>query len=168
MTIPDKIEISGRGTFIPDDETKQPASILIATKNRSYSIEWIPFWQGVETGVTLMEQAKYEKPLTQTEYRVRDMLLGLIHIGNWAIINQSEIARQLRIDQADVSKAIKRLIALGIVIKGEKMGKMYQYMIAPGFAFKGALPEGQELVKKAAKEHKAKVLQFKQKSLLDE
>lgn len=160
-------EISGHGTFLPDDETKNPAAILITPKNRNYTVEWIPLWQGIETGVSLMEQAEFEKPLTQTEYRVRDMLLGLIHIGNWAIVNQAEIARRLRIHRPDVSQAIKRLIELGIVIKGTKMGRNHQYMISPGFAFKGALPEGQELVKKAAKEHKAKVLHFKQTSLLD-
>ena len=118
-----------------------------------------------------MEQALLEKPLTQTEYRVRDMLLGSIHIGNWAIVNQAELARRLRVQRADVSRAISRLIELGIVIQGEKMGRNSQYMIAPGFAFKGGLAEGQKSVRKAEKTHKAKVLQFhpasEQMSLLE-
>ena len=159
-------EISGQGTFWPEKDGKPPVSVFITPKNRNYNVEWIPLWQGVETGVSLMEQA-IDCKMTLTDYRVRDVLLGSIHIGNWAIVNQAEIARRLRIDRADVSKAIKHLIEFGIVIKGDRMGRNHQYMIAPGFAFKGALPEGQQLVKKAAKEHKAKVLQFKQKSLLE-
>ena len=156
-----KDQISGRGTFWPDKEGEPPTSILVVPRNRQYQIQWLTLWQDVETGVTLMEQARMERPLTQTEYRVRDMLLGSIGLGNWAIVNQAEIARQLRVHRPDVSSAIKRLIELGIVIQGEKMGRNCQYMISPAFCFKGSLPEGQKLARQAEKEHKAaKVIPF--------
>ena len=154
-------EISGRGTFLSDDDDKSPVSVFVTPKNRTYQVDWIPIWQGVKTGVTLMEQAQNEKPLTQTEYRVRDMLLGSIGLGNWAIVNQAEIARRIRVNRADVSKAIKRLIELGIVIQGGKVGRNNQYMISPAFCFKGSIGEGQKLVKEAIKQHKTKVIPFK-------
>ena len=153
-------DISGKGDLWPHDEGKPPVTVLIQPRNRQYQVQWIPLWQDVETGVSIMEQAKMDKPLSQTEYRVRDMLLGSIHIGNWAIVNQAELARQLRVQRADVSRAISRLIELGIVLRGEKIGRNSQYMISPGFAFKGGLAEGQRSVKKAQKDHKSKVLQF--------
>jgi hypothetical protein len=108
-----------------------------------------------------MEQAYMEKPLTQTEYRVRDVLLGSIGMGNWAVINQAEMARRLRVHRPDVSAAIKRLIELGIVLKGDKIGHSNQYMISPAFCFKGSLAEGQKLAHEAEKQHKAKVIPFK-------
>lgn len=154
-------DVSGQGTFLPDDGNKSPVSVFVFPKNRTYQVEWIPLWQGVETGVTLMEQAEWEKPLTQTEYRVRDMLLGSIGLGNWALVNQAEIARRIRVDRARVSQAIKRLIELGIVIQGEKIGRNHQYMISPAFCFKGSIGKGQKLVKEAVKQHKAKVIPFK-------
>jgi Uncharacterized membrane-associated protein/domain len=151
----------GRGTFWPDDENQAPTSLLVLPRSKKYAGQWFYVHQDVDTGVTLMEQAKYEKPLTQTEYRVRDMLLGSMGLGNWAIVNQAEIARQIRVDRAKVSHAIKRLIELGIVIQGEKIGRNSQYMISPAFCFKGSMSEGQKLVKEAEKHHKAKVIPFK-------
>jgi hypothetical protein len=156
-----KDAISGKGIFWPEDEDQAPVSVLVTPRNRQYQVQWLTLFQDIETGVSIVEQAKFEKPLTQTEYRVRDMLLGTIHIGNWAIVNQAEIARQIRVHRSDVSKAIIRLIELGIVIQGEKIGRNCQYMIAPGFAFKGSLGDGQKAVQKAQKEHKAKVIPFR-------
>ena len=62
----------------------------------------------------MTEQAEMEKPLTQTEYRVRDWLMGTIGIGNYVYVNQAEMCRRLRIDKKNASMAIKRLIELGI------------------------------------------------------
>ena len=151
----------GRGTFLSDDDDKSPVSVFVTPKNRTYQVDWIPIWQGVKTGVTLMEQAQNEKPLTQTEYRVRDMLLGSIGLGNWAIVNQAEIARRIRVNRADVSKAIKRLRELGSVLQGGQLGRNNQYRISPAFCFKGSIGEGQKLVKEAIKQHKTKVIPFK-------
>lgn len=161
-------KISGKGTFWPNDEEKPPISLqVVDNRQRKYDVEWLFLYQGIETGVTLVEQAEYEKPLTQTEYRVRDMILGSIGVGAWAIINQSEIARRIRVDRAKVCHAIKRLIELGIVELGkEKMGRNSQYRIAPGFGFKGSMPLGQKKVKEAAKQHKEKVIQFSEQARL--
>ena len=156
----------GLATVWPEDENQAPTSVLVLPRKREYQVQWLTLWQFVDTGVTLMEQARLEKPLTQTEYRVRDMLLGSIGLGNWAIVNQAEIARQLRVHRPKISAAIKRLIELGIVIQGDKMGRNSQYMISPAFCFKGSLQEGEKLVRQAEKEHKAKakVLPFQRSS----
>jgi len=154
----------GDGIFIPKEEGKPATHMrVLPTKPKArYEVKWLTLWQEIETGATLMEQAMYEKPLTQIEYRVRDMMLGLIGLGNWAIINQSEIARLLRLQRQNVCAAIQRLVELGIVIKGDRMGRNQQYMINPTFCFKGKLEDGQKIVKKAATEYKkkGKVIQF--------
>jgi hypothetical protein len=155
---------SGYGVFLPNEEEKPPIhmNVIPLEKQRKYSGRaWFYVHQDVTTGVSLMEQAEFEKPLTQTEYRVRDMLLGSMGLGNWAIVNQSEIARRIRVQRADVSRAIKTLIERGIVIQGEKMGRNIQYMISPAFCFKGSMDEGQKLLRKSEKQHKAKVIQLR-------
>ena len=78
----------------------------------------------------MTEQAEMEKPLTQTEYRVRDWLMGTIGIGNYVYVNQAEMCRRLRIDKKNASMAIKRLIELGILLRGPKSGRNNTYMVS--------------------------------------
>lgn len=152
----------GLATVWPKDEETAPIQAYFnPPKNKRYPIQWLSLWQDVDTGVTMTEQAEMEKPLTQTEYRVRDWIMGTIGIGNYVYINQAEMARRLRIQRADASRAIKRLIEEGILLQGPKSGKNNTYMVSPAFCFKGSLVEGQQQAAKAAKAHKkGKVLQF--------
>lgn len=152
----------GLATVWPENEEAAPIQAYFnPPKNKRYPIEWLSLWQNVDTGVTMTEQAEWEKPLSQTEYRVRDWIMGTIGIGNYVYINQAEMARRLRIERATASRAIKRLIELGILLQGPKSGKNNTYMVSPAFCFKGSLDQGQQIASKAAKEHKnAKVLQF--------
>jgi hypothetical protein len=170
MGPPAERELSGYGTFHPDGDDKPPISVLIKPWRRpQYQIGWVSLWQGIETGISLMEQAEMESPLTRTEYRVRDILLGSIGFGNWALVNQAEIARRLRVGRAKVSHAIKRLVELNIILQGEKMGRNSEYMVSPAFCFKGKIEEGQKLARQAEKQHRAaKIIPFsKQLSLLE-
>jgi len=109
----------------------------------------------------MTEQAKMEKPLTQTEYRVRDMLIGTIGLGNYVYVNQAELARELRIQRADASRAIKRLIELGILLQGPKSGRSNTYMVNPAFCFSGGLGNG---IKARRDIIKAKIHEFKTKN----
>lgn len=152
----------GLATVWPKDEETAPLQAYFnPPKEKRYPVQWLSLWQDVDTGVTMTEQAEMLKPLTQTEYRVRDWIMGTIGIGNYVYVNQAEMARRLRIDRKNASMAIKRLIEEGILLQGPKSGKSNTYMVSPAFCFKGSLVEGQQQVVKAAKEHKkAKVIQF--------
>lgn len=109
----------------------------------------------------MTEQAVMEKPLSQTEYRVRDWLLGTIGIGNMVHVNQAEIARQLRVHRISVVNAIKRLIELQILIPGPKSGRLCTYMVSPAFCFSGGLGDGIKQRKEVIKETKrGKVMTF--------
>ena len=153
--------IKGLASVWPEEEGQAPQTVYFQPpKNRKYDTRWLVLWQdGSDIGVSMTEQAKMEKPLTQTEYRVRDFLMGTIGIGNCVYVNQAEVARELRLQRADVCRAIKRLIALQILIQGPKSGRSNTYMVNPAFCFFGVLGAG-------IKERKAKILEFKQLSLL--
>ena len=102
------------------------------------------------------EQAKMDKPLTQTEYRVRDLIMSIIGIGNMVHINQSDVGRQLRLHRNEVSKAVKRLVDLGILVKGPTSGRSKTYMVTPAFCFAGGLGRGIQARKETIQETKSK------------
>lgn len=163
--------LRGKATVWPEEDNQAPQTVYFEPpKSHKYNARWLVLWQdGSDIGVSMIEQAKMEKPLTQTEYRVRDYLMGTIGIGNCVYVNQSEVARELNIHRISVVNAIKRLIELGILIQGPKSGRNNTYTVSPAFCFSGKLGIGIKERKKAIKNGKASatILQFKQKSLLE-
>ena len=153
--------IKGLASVWPEEEGQAPQTVYFQPpKKKKYDAEWFVVWKNEsDIGVSMTEQAKMEKPLTQTEYRVRDYLMGTIGIGNFVYVNQAEVGRELRLTPANVCNAIKRLISLQILIQGPKSGRNNTYMVNPAFCFAGYLETG-------IKERKAKILEFKQLSLL--
>ena len=154
--------LKGRATVWPEDDEQSPQTVYFQPpKKRTYNARWLLLWQdGSDIGVSMMEQALMEKPLTQTEYRVRDYLLGTIGIGNYVYVNQAEVARELRLLRHKVCLAIKRLIELEILIQGPKSGRSNTYMVNPAFCFSGGLGNGIKKRKEAIQEGKAKRIQF--------
>lgn len=151
--------IKGLATAWPDDPGQAPQTVYFqAPKKKTYNAKWLLMWQD-ETGASIMEQAEMEKPLTQTEYRVRDFIIGTIGIGNYVYVNQAEVARRLRVQRADVSRAVKRLCDLQILIRGPKSGRSNTYMVNPSFCFAGGLGNGIKARTEAKKE--GKILPFK-------
>lgn len=152
-------QLKGLASVWPEDDQQAPQTVYFKPpRKKSYNARWLLLWQD-ETGAGIVEQAKMEKPLTQVEYRVRDFILGTIGIGNYCYVNQAEVGRELRIARQDVSKAIKRLIALQILIPGPKSGRSNTYMVNPSFCFSGGIKAGIR-ARSQAKES-GKVIPFK-------
>lgn len=138
----DEKYIRGLATVWPEDSAQGPITAYFTPPpKRKYNAKWLLLWQD-ETGASIVEQATMEKPLTQTEYRVRDWIIGTIGIGNYVLVNQAECGRALRVARSHVSSAIKRLIDLQILIPGPKSGKSNTYMVNPAFCFSGGLGNG--------------------------
>lgn len=149
----------------PLDSDRQPTKVLIypTRERKTYDEKWLILWQEQsEIGVSVVEQAKMERPLTQTEYRVRDYLLGTIGIGNYVYVNQAEVGRDLRLARSNVSVAIKRLIELQIIIQGPKAGRSNTYMINPACCYFGRIENGIKARRKAIQTGKAKITHFNQ------
>lgn len=150
--------VKGLATVWPEDETQQPIQAYFnAPRKHKYNVKWLLFWQD-KTGMSMQEQAEMIKPLTQTEYRVRDWLIGEIGIGNYVFVNQAEMCRRLNIDKKNGSMAIKRLIELEILVQGPKSGRSNTYMVNPSFCFSGSLNNG---IKARNEIQKGKILKFK-------
>lgn len=161
----EKKDLCGRAMLLPDESEQGPTPVLIypSRERKRYDQKWLILWQEQsEIGVSVMEQAKMEHPLTQTEYRVRDYLLGTIGLGNYVYVNQAEVGRELRLARSNVSAAIKRLIELQIVIQGPKAGRSNTYMLNPAYCYFGRIENGVKARRQAIKTGKAKVLKFKE------
>lgn len=151
--------IKGFADVWPEDERQSAQTVYFEPpKKQKYDAKWLLLWQD-ETGAGIVEQSEMERPLTQTEYRVRDWILGTIGIGNYCYINQSEIGRKLRVHRTDISRAIKRLIELQILIPGPKSGRSNTYMVNPSFCFAGGIGEGIKARNEA--KQAGKILPFK-------
>jgi hypothetical protein len=156
--------LEGRATVWPEEGEQSPQTVYFQPpKKKNYPTRWLLLWQDEsDIGVSMTEQAEMENPLTQTEYRVRDWIMGTIGIGNYVHVNQAEMSRRLRIERANASRAIKRLIELGILIQGPKSGKSNTYMVSPAFCFSGGLGNGVKQRNEAIQKGKGKVIPFHQ------
>lgn len=154
--------LHGLATAFPEDDAQSPQTVYFEPpRKKKYPLNWLLLWQTEsDVGVSLMEQACSERPLSQTEYRVRDYLLGTIGIGNMVYVNQAEIARKLSVRAATVCSAIKELIKREIIIPGPKSGRNNTYMISPAFCFLGGLGDGIKARKETIESCKAKIIEF--------
>lgn len=72
------------------------------------------------------------------DFRVLMALLERLEFDNLILVNQSEIARELEMLQPNVSAAIKRLVEVGVILKGPKKGSGCSYKLNPNFGWKGS------------------------------
>lgn len=149
---------SGLATIWPENHEQEPiTAYVIPPKQKRYNAKWLLLWQD-DTGISIMEQAMMEKPLTQTEYRVRDWIIGTIGIGNYVLVNHSECSRALRVARPNVSSAIKRLLELRILLPGPRSGRSKSYMVNPAFCFSGGLQNG--IKARAEAKQQGKIIPF--------
>lgn len=151
---------NGKATVWPEDSQQPPITAYFTPpKAKNYPVTWLLLWQDEsQIGVSMTEQAK-NGLLTQTDYRVRDYLMGTIGLGNYVFVNQAEVARELNIHRISVVNSIKHLCDMNILIKGPKSGRSNTYMVNPAFCFSGNLGKG---IQKRKEVIKGKVLQFSQ------
>ena len=137
-------------------------------RKKNYPARWLLLWQDEsEIGVSMSEQAK-AAALTLTDYRVRDYLMGTIGIGNYVFVNQAEVARELSVRRATVCDSIRHLVELQVLLKGPRSGRSNTYMVNPAFCFSGGLGNGIKKRKEAIAKGKARRIDFKQASLLED
>ena len=71
------------------------------------------------------------------DYRVLHKILAKLGYGNALAVTQREIAEELQIDPSNVSKSFKRLLDLGIILEGPKIGPLKTYRLNPAYGWKG-------------------------------
>lgn len=72
------------------------------------------------------------------EFRVMLALFAKLDFDNMLLLNQSEIAKLLKMKRQNVQRAIKRLIEMDALIEGPKVGINCSYQLNPYFGWKGS------------------------------
>lgn len=70
--------------------------------------------------------------------RVLDILLAHLDFENWIHLPQTEIATMLNMKPANVSRSMRDLEKVGVILRGPKVGRSITYRINPNFGWKGS------------------------------
>lgn len=92
--------------------------------------------------------------LTGDDLRVFLMIVARLDFENFILINQSELARKMGMRQPHVSRSLKRLVDMEVLIEGPRAGASRTYHLNPTFGWKGSAKNHKnviELDKKKAK-----------------
>ena len=76
--------------------------------------------------------------LSGNDFKVLMKLLSVLDYENLIQVSQAEIARELNMHRQHVQRSIKRLLDLGILLEGVKIGISRSYRLNPNFGWKGS------------------------------
>lgn len=82
--------------------------------------------------------AQHRKELGEEGMAVLWMLTSRLDFENRLVLNQAEIGRELGMHRQSIQQAIKRLIGIGILLEGPKIGQNRSYQLNPEFGWKGS------------------------------
>lgn len=99
----------------------------------SYGDRWMQMSQDALTVI-----AK-DQDLGLVDHRVFAALNGRLDFQNWLTISQAEVARELGLDPAQVSRSLKKLRDKRILLDGPKVGRARSFRLNPSFGWKGSV-----------------------------
>lgn len=76
--------------------------------------------------------------LKADDMRMFFALVAKLDYENLLVLNQAEIAREIGMHRQHVQRSIKRLLALGVILEGPKVGLNRTYRFNPSFGWKGS------------------------------
>jgi len=82
--------------------------------------------------------AERRKELGEEGFAVLMVLIAKLDFENHLVLNQAEIGRWLGMHRQSVQQAIKRLMGMGAVLEGPKIGQNRSYRFNPEFGWKGS------------------------------
>lgn len=92
---------------------------------------WIAMSQG-----PMIELAKSD--IGTEGFRVMLIILANIDFENWIQINQSDLAKQLGMKRQNFSRAVAKLVEIGALLEGPKVGRSKVYRLSPSYGWKGS------------------------------
>lgn len=94
-------------------------------------------WSAMARGVGTLF-AKNRTFLGQEGLALIFLLLDKLEFENHLTINQAAIGRELGMHRQHVQRSLKRLMELGALIEGPKLGQNRTYRLNPNFAWRGS------------------------------
>ena len=93
--------------------------------------------------------ADNRKSLGEEGFAVFAKLIGQMSHENFIQVNQTELGKELGMQRQNVQRAIKRLMALGVMLEGPKVGRCRTYRLNPHVGWKGSAANHKKALKSA-------------------
>lgn len=94
--------------------------------------------------------AMHKRELGEDGLALAFLMVGSLDFENFILLKQSEIAKQLGMQRPNVSRAMKRLIDINMIIPGPKVGRRQTYRLNPHFGWRGSAKNHHEALKATA------------------
>ena len=104
---------------------------VVPKRKNGFGQGWLAMAQN---GAEILAQSN----LSGNDFKVLMKLLSVLDYENLIQVSQAEIARELNMHRQHVQRSIKRLLDLGIVLGGVKIGISRSYRLNPNFGWKGS------------------------------
>lgn len=85
-----------------------------------------------------------DRRLGAQHWRVLMYLMAHLDYENYIHLVQSEIAEGVNIDKGNVSRVMRDLVKIGVVIEGPRMGRSCTYRLSPNLGWKGRVKSLQD------------------------
>ena len=105
-------------------------AVLFPKRANGFGQKWFAMAQDALTILKSLKQIE--------DFRMLIALLERLNYDNLIQANQSQIAHELEMDRAQVNRAVKRLVGLGALLEGPKIGVSKTYRLNPNFGWKGS------------------------------
>ncbi len=127
-----------------DLDTSEVMDYALVAMQRKIPNGFISGWIAMAQDA-LSKMAKEIKSLD--DFRVRDALLARLDFENYIQVVQVDIAKDLGMHKENVNRSIKRLLELGILLEGPKIGRSRTYRLNPNYGWKGSGKNHQKAIK---------------------
>ena len=157
-----KLDNRGRVVGYIDERTGKEYGfpVIFGRKRNPYGNGWI---MNSQEALDIIAE---DKDLKGTTLRVLLKVCARVDFENWVHLPLKELADELDIDKADVSRNIKLLVKKGVLLKSEKIGRSYAYRLNPDFGWKGKVRNLEEYRQQRDDlEKKQKVQQIRKENL---
>ena len=108
-------------------------AVLMPKRRNGFAEGWVAIAQD-----RMKLLAKHGREIGLDGYRVLMHLVGILDQENLIQVNQREIAEELEMQRQNVQRAIKRLIGIGALLEGPRIGVHRSYRLNPRFGWKGS------------------------------
>lgn len=104
----------------------------VAPKRRNaFTAGWVAMAQDA---ATLIAQSDLEGQ----DLKVLFGLIGRLDFENLLVLNQAELAREIKMHRQHVNRSVRRLVHMGILLQGPRIGVSRSYRLNPRFGWKGS------------------------------
>ena len=104
---------------------------VVPKRKNGFGQGWLAMAQN---GAEILAQSN----LNGNDFKVLMKLLSVLDYENLIQVSQADIARELDMHRQHVQRSIKRLLELGIVLEGVRIGISRSYRLNPNFGWKGS------------------------------